>query len=232
MSPNDIMDLLVVTREGANLPATPREVTEPAEVQALIKRMTHGAQLSELLSRLSVGVLVLTAGLDRTAARSSMGVAIQRSKPRGALLIGYELGAQLFGSGLPPTGGVREMHSISVGVIGRAKPPEIEQQVADICQRAHLPWAPPSARARAAQTVLRAEQAEVLAARLIEQQQWGEAVEILRAAEPLAPRGTNMLGRALLQMGDREAARRAFERTLASDPGNSIAQRQLGTLGG
>ncbi len=57
------------------------------------------------------------------------------------------------------------------------------------------------------------------------------AVEALRAGEPLGPRGTNMLGRALLELGDREAARHAFERTVSSDPGNAIARRQLDNLG-
>jgi predicted negative regulator of RcsB-dependent stress response len=79
--------------------------------------------------------------------------------------------------------------------------------------------------------VVRAEEVEAQAAALIEKQQWQAAVEALRGGEPLGPRGTNMLGRALLQLGDREAARHAFERTLASDPGNAIAQRQLANLG-
>jgi predicted negative regulator of RcsB-dependent stress response len=39
-----------------------------------------------------------------------------------------------------------------------------------------------------------------------------------------------MLGRALLQLGDKEAARHAFERTLATEPDNRIAQRQLASL--
>ncbi len=65
---------------------------------------------------------------------------------------------------------------------------------------------------------------------LIEKQQWQAAIDLLHDGEPLGPRGTNMLGRALLQLGDRNAARHAFERTLASDPGNTIAQRQLAQL--
>jgi predicted negative regulator of RcsB-dependent stress response len=40
-----------------------------------------------------------------------------------------------------------------------------------------------------------------------------------------------MLGRALLQLGDREGARHAFERTLAREPDNRIAQRQMEALG-
>jgi hypothetical protein len=55
-------------------------------------------------------------------------------------------------------------------------------------------------------------------------------VDVLHSGEPLGPRGTNMLGRAFLQLGDKEAARRAFERTLATEPDNRIAQRQLASL--
>jgi predicted negative regulator of RcsB-dependent stress response len=39
-----------------------------------------------------------------------------------------------------------------------------------------------------------------------------------------------MLGRALLAQGDREGAKEAFERTLAANPDNAIAQRQLSSL--
>jgi predicted negative regulator of RcsB-dependent stress response len=74
---------------------------------------------------------------------------------------------------------------------------------------------------------VRAEEVETQAAGLIEKQLWQAAVEALRNGEPLGPRGTNMLGRALLQLGDKEAARHAFERTLASEPDNRIALRQL-----
>jgi hypothetical protein len=40
-----------------------------------------------------------------------------------------------------------------------------------------------------------------------------------------------MLGRALLQLGDRDGARHAFERTLAREPDNRIALRQMEGLG-
>ena len=78
---------------------------------------------------------------------------------------------------------------------------------------------------------VRAEEVEAQAASLIEKQRWQAAVDALRNGEPLGPRGTNMLGRALLQLGDKEGARLAFERTLASEPDNRIALRQLEALG-
>ena len=78
---------------------------------------------------------------------------------------------------------------------------------------------------------MRAEEVETQAASLIEKEQWQAAVDALHNGEPLGPRGTNMLGRALLQLGDKEGARYAFERTLASEPDNRIALRQLEALG-
>ena len=75
--------------------------------------------------------------------------------------------------------------------------------------------------------VVRAEEVEAQAAGLIERQQWQAAVDALHSGEPLGPRGTNMLGRALAQLGDKEGARHAFERTLAREPDNRIALRQL-----
>jgi hypothetical protein len=78
--------------------------------------------------------------------------------------------------------------------------------------------------------VVRAEEVETRAAGLIEKQQWQSAIDVLRAGEPLSARGTNMLGRALLQLGDRDSARQAFERTLASEPDNRIALRQIAAL--
>ena len=69
-----------------------------------------------------------------------------------------------------------------------------------------------------------------LAASLIEKQQWQAAVDVLHNGEPLGPRGTNMLGRALLQLGDKDAARHAFERTLAIEPDNRIALKQMDGL--
>jgi predicted negative regulator of RcsB-dependent stress response len=78
--------------------------------------------------------------------------------------------------------------------------------------------------------VVRAEELEVQAAALLEKEQWQAAIDLLHQGEPLAPRGINMLGRALLQLGDREAARQAFERTLSIEPDNRIAQRQIASL--
>ena len=104
------------------------------------------------------------------------------------------------------------------------------EHVVELCQRAGVSWAPPSARAAPARDVVRSEEVEAQVTGLIEKQQWQAAVEALRSGEPLRPRGTNMLGRALLQLGDKEAARHAFERTLASEPDNRIALRQLEDL--
>jgi Flp pilus assembly protein TadD len=97
----------------------------------------------------------------------------------------------------------------------------------ELCQKAGVSWAPPSARAAPARAVVRAEEVEAQAAGLIEKQQWQAAVDALRGGEPLRPRGTNMLGRALAQLGDKEGARHAFERTLAVEPDNRPALRQL-----
>ena len=78
--------------------------------------------------------------------------------------------------------------------------------------------------------MVRAEEVEALAAGLIEKQQWQAAVDVLQSGEPLGPRGTNMLGRALLQLGHKDAARHAFERTLAIEPDNRIALKQMDGL--
>jgi hypothetical protein len=78
---------------------------------------------------------------------------------------------------------------------------------------------------------VRAEEIEAQAAGLIEKEEWQAAIGALRAGEPLGPRGTNMLGRALAKVGDKEGARHAFERTLAREPDNRIAQRQIEALG-
>ena len=189
-----------------------------------------GRQIAPLLARLALGALVLSDALDRAAARAAIGVAIQRARPRAVVLVGHDLGRELLGEGLPLAGGIRELHSRPIGALGQANPAETERILMELCQRAGIQWAPPSARATTARNVVRAEEVEAQAAALIEKQQWRAAIDLLRDGEPLGPRGTNMLGRALMQLGDREAARHAFERTLASDPGNSIAQRQLGNL--
>jgi hypothetical protein len=224
------MDLLMVAREAADLPPTAREIVDPADARKLLPKLPHGAHISPLLTRLAVGVLVLSKKLDRGAARAAIGVAMSRSRPPGVVLLGHDLGRDLLGEGLPLAGGIRTLNSRPVAALGQANPADIERILVDLCQRAGVSWAPPSSRAAPARAVVRAEEVETQAAGLIEKQMWQAAVEALRAGEPLGPRGTNMLGRALLQLGDREAARHAFERTLASDPGNGIATRQLATL--
>jgi hypothetical protein len=224
------MDLLMVAREGSGLEPTPREIADPADARQALPSMPHGPQIAPLLARLAVGVMVLSKDLDRGAARAAIGVAIQRSRAKGVVLLGNDLGRELLGEGLPLAGGIREMHGKLVAALGQANAADTERILMDLCQRTGIQWAPPSARAATARHVVRAEEVEAQAAGLIEKQQWQAAVELLHDGEPLGPRGTNMLGRALLQLGDREAARHAFERTLASDPGNSIAQRQLAAL--
>jgi hypothetical protein len=225
------MDLLMVAREAPELAPTPREVADPADARKLLPLLPHGQQIGPQMTRLALGVMVLARALDRGAARAAIGVAIQRSRPRAVVLLGHELGRDLLGEGLPLAGGIREMHGKPVAALGQAGAADTERILMEICQRAGVPWAPASARAAPARAVVRAEEVETQAAGLIEKQQWQAAVELLRNGEPLGPRGTNMLGRALLQLGDREAARHAFERTLASDPGNSIATRQIANLG-
>jgi len=131
------------------------------------------------------------------------------------------------GERLPLAGGIREFYSRPIAALGQANPAETERILVELCQKAGIPWAPPSARAAPARAQMRAEEVEAQAAALIEKQQWQGAVDALRSGEPLGPRGTNMLGRALLQLGDREGARHAFERTLASEPDNRIALRQM-----
>jgi len=224
------MDLLMVAREAPGVEPTRVEIADPAEARAALPRLPHGAHIAPLVARLALGAMVLSKSLDRGASRAAIGVALQRSRPRGVVLLGHELGRELLGEGLPLAGGLREMHSKPVAALGQAGPGEIERILMELCQRAGIQWAPPSARAATARQMVRTEEVEAQAAGLIEKQQWQAAIELLRNGEPLGPRGTNMLGRALLQLGDREAARRAFERTLASDPGNSIAQRQLANL--
>jgi Tetratricopeptide repeat len=224
------MDLLIVAREAPGLEPTPREIADAADARAAVPRLPHGPQIAPLLARVALGVMVLSGALDRAAARAAIGVAIQRSRPRGVVLVGHDLGRELLGEGLPLAGGIRELHSRPIGALGQANPSETERILMELCQRAGIQWAPPSARAATARHVVRAEEVEAQAASLIEKQQWQAAIDLLRDGEPLGPRGTNMLGRALLQLGDRDAARHAFERTLASDPGNTIAQRQLANL--
>jgi hypothetical protein len=202
------MDLLMVAREAPGLAPTPREIDDPAKARQALPSLPHGPQTTSLLARLS----------------------IQRAQPRGVVLLGHDLGRDLLGEGLPLAGGIRVLHSRPIAALGQANAAETERILMELCQRAGVPWAPPSARAAPARAVVRAEEVEAQAASLIEKQQWQAAVDALRNGEPLGPRGTNMLGRALLQLGDKEGARHAFERTLASEPDNRIALRQLEAL--
>ncbi|HEX8966272.1 MAG TPA: hypothetical protein VF937_00225 [Chloroflexota bacterium] len=225
------MDLLVVAREAPDLAPTTHEVDDPSEARLILPKLPHGPQIASLVTRLAVGVLVLNRALDRGAARAAIGVSMRRVQPRAVVLLGHELGRELLGEALPLAGGIRELHSRPIAAVGQASAADTERILMDLCQRAGIAWAPPSARAAPARAIVRAEEVETQAASFIEKQQWQAAVDILRQGEPLGARGTNMLGRALLQLGDREAARRAFERTLASEPDNRIALRQLDGLG-
>jgi hypothetical protein len=224
------MDLLMAAREAPDLSPTPREIEDPADARRMLPKLPHGPQITPLLARLAVGVLVLSRGLDRGAARAAIGVSIQRARPKAVVLLGPELGRDLLGEGLPLAGGIRELYSRPIAAIGQANASETERILQELCQRAGIQWAPPSARAAPARAVVHAEEVEAQAAGLIEKKQWQAAVEALRDGEPLGPRGTNMLGRALIELGDKEGARHAFERTLASEPDNRIALRQLQTL--
>jgi hypothetical protein len=225
------MDLLIVARETSGIPPTSTEVVDPLKVQAVLPNLPHGAVLAPLTGRMALGLLVLSKQLDRANSRGAIRVSMQRAKPKAAVLLGHELGRELLGEGLPLVGGIREIDRHPIAALVQAKAPELEKILSDVCQRAGITWAPPSTRATAARTVVRAEEAEAMATVLIERQQWAEAVAALRQGEPLGPRGTNMLGRALLAQGDKDGAREAFQRTLAADPGNAIAQRQMGNLG-
>jgi hypothetical protein len=225
------MDLLMVAREAGDLPSTAREIDDPPQAHELLPKLPHGTQIAPLVSRLAVGVLVLSRALDRGAARAAIGVSLQRARARAVVLLGHELGRELLGDGLPLAGGIRELHSRPIAALGQASAAETERILMELCQRAGVSWAPPSSRAAPARAVVRAEEVEAQAADLIQKEQWQAAVDALRGGEPLGPRGTNMLGRALVQLGDREGARHAFERTLAREPDNRIAQRQLDALG-
>jgi hypothetical protein len=224
------MDLLMVAREASDLAPTAREIDDPVEARVLLPKLPHGAQVEPLVQRLALGILVLARPLDRGAARAAIGVSMQRARPRAVVLLGHELGRELLGEGLPLVGGIRELHGRPIAALGQANSADLERILMDLCQRAGVSWAPPSSRAATAKAVVRAEEVEAQAASLIEKQHWQAAVDMLRGGEPLGPRGTNMLGRALLQLGDKDAARRAFERTLAREPDNRIAQRQLDAL--
>jgi hypothetical protein len=226
------MDLLMVAREAADLAPTEREIDDPPRAHQMLPKLPHGPQIAPLLSRLAVGVLVLAKALDRGASRAAIGVTMQRAHPRGVVLLGTDLGRELLGEGLPLAGGIRTLHGRPIASLGQASGADTERLLMDLCQRAGVSWAPPSARAATARAVVHAEEVEAQAAALIEKEQWQAAVDTLRQGEPLGPRGTNMLGRALMQLGDKDGARNAFERTLAREPDNRIAQRQMAALGG
>jgi hypothetical protein len=225
------MDLLLVAREAPDLAPTPREIDDLADARQLLPKLPHGPQLAALIARLAVGVLVLSKALDRGAARAAIGVSLQRARPRAVILLGHDLGRELLGEGLPLAGGIRELHSKPIAALGQANPADTERILVELAQRAGISWAPPSSRAAPARAVVRAEEVEAQAAGLIEREQWQAAVDALHNGEPLGPRGTNMLGRALVQLGDKDAARHAFQRTLATEPDNRIALRQIEQLG-
>lgn len=217
----------MVAREAPGLAVTPRVIDDPADARQILPTLPHGQQVAPLISRMALGILVLAKGLDRGASRAAIGVTMQRQRPKAVVLLGHELGRDLLGEGLPLAGGIRELHSRPIAALGQAGTAEIERLLIELSQRAGIAWAPPASRAAPARAVVRAEEVEAKAAGLIEKQQWQAAVDALRQGEPLGPRGTNMLGRALLQLGDKEGARHAFERTLASEPDNRIALRQM-----
>src|SRR5437773_11237964 len=114
------MDLLMVAREAPDLAPTAREIDDPADARRMLPSLPHGLQIAALLARLAVGVLVLAKGLDRGAARAAIGVSMSRTKPRGVVLLGVELGRELPGEGLPLTCGIRELHSRPIASIGQA----------------------------------------------------------------------------------------------------------------
>ncbi len=224
------MDLLVVAREAPDLAPTPREIDDLADARQLLPKLPHGPQLAALVARLAVGVLVLSNALDSGAGRAAIGVSMQRSRPKAVVLLGIDLGRELLGEGLPLAGGIRKLHNKPIAALGQANPTETERILVELSQRAGISWAPPSSRASPARSVVRAEEVEAQAASLIEKEQWKAAVDALHNGEPLRPRGTNMLGRALLRLGDQEGALHAFERTLASEPDNRIALHQIEQL--
>src|SRR5262249_56227634 len=103
-----------------------------------------GPRIAPVLARLAVGVMVLSKNRDGGAARAAIGVALQRSRPRGVVLLGNELGRELLGEGLPLAGGIREMHSRPVAAVGQASTSDTERILMKLCQRAGIQWAPPS----------------------------------------------------------------------------------------
>ncbi|HTD77541.1 MAG TPA: hypothetical protein VK898_07890, partial [Chloroflexota bacterium] len=138
------MDLLMVAREAPGLAPTPREIDDPAKARQLLPSLPHGPQISPLLARLALGVLILARGLDRGAARAAIGVSIQRARPRAVVLLGHDLGRDLLGEGLPLAGGIRDLHSRPIAALGQANAADTERILMELCQRAGVSWAPPS----------------------------------------------------------------------------------------
>src|SRR5947209_20340080 len=83
------MDLLMVAREAPGLAPTPREIDDPAKARQVLPTLPHGPQITPLLARLALGVLILARGLDRGAARAPIGVPIHRARPRAVALLGH-----------------------------------------------------------------------------------------------------------------------------------------------
>src|SRR5919198_6675504 len=133
------MDLLMVAREAPNLAPTQREISDPAEARAMLPKLPHGGQIADLVARQALGTLVLDRNLDRGTSRAAIGVAIQRSRPRGIVLLGYELGRDLLGEGLPLAGGIRELHSRPIACLGQAGAADTERILMEPCQRAPIP---------------------------------------------------------------------------------------------
>ena len=158
----------MVAREAPDLAPTPREIDDPARARQVLPTLPHGQQISPLLARLALGVLILARGLDRGAARAAIGVTIERARPRGVVLLGYELGRDLLGGGLQLAGGIRVLHSRPIAALGQANAAETERILMELCQRAGIAGAPPSARAAPARAVVRAEEVETQAAALIQ----------------------------------------------------------------
>src|SRR6266699_3554619 len=165
------MDLLMVAREAPGLDPTAREVDDPADARMLLPKLPHGPQVGPLVARLVVGVMVLAHALDHGAARAAIGVTIQRARPKAVVLLGHDLGRELLGERLPLAGGIREFYSRPIAALGQANPAETERILVELCQKAGIPWAPPSARAAPARAQMRAEEVEAQAAALIEKQQ-------------------------------------------------------------
>src|SRR5438270_10208170 len=147
------MDLLMVAREASDLAPSPREIADPADARQMLPKLPHGPQIAPLIARLAVGVLVLAKGLDRGAGRAAIGVSMQRARPRAVILLGPDLGRDLLGEGLPLAGGIRELHSRPIAALAQASAADTERILVELCQRAGIAWAPPSARAAPARAV-------------------------------------------------------------------------------